>query len=39
MIAHWYRDLLFDGINSTDSTREENHLFVAYGLTPLNNTA
>jgi hypothetical protein len=39
MIVYWYRDLLLDGINSTNSTGEENHLFVAYGLTRLNNTA
>ncbi len=39
MIAHWYCDLLFNGINSTNSTGEENHLFVAYGLTPLKRTA
>jgi hypothetical protein len=37
-IAHWYRGLLLDGIISADSTVEENHLFAAYGLTPLNNT-
>jgi hypothetical protein len=39
MIVHWYRDLLLKGINSTDSIGEENHLFVAYGLTPLKDTA
>ncbi len=38
-IVHWYRDLLLEGINSTDSTGEENHLFAAYGLTPLKVTA
>jgi hypothetical protein len=38
-IVHWYRDLLLEGISSTNSTGEENHLFAAYGLTPLNNTA
>jgi hypothetical protein len=38
-IVHWYCDLLLKGISSTDSTGEENHLFAAYGLTPLNNTA
>jgi len=38
-IVHWYRDLLLEGINFTDSTGEENHIFTAYGLTPLKNTA
>jgi hypothetical protein len=37
--VHWYHDLLLKGINSTDSTGEENHLFAAYGLTPLKDTA
>jgi hypothetical protein len=38
-IVHWYRDLLLDSRHSTGSTGEENYLFVAYGLTPLNNSA
>ena len=38
-IVHWYRDLLLEGINSTNSTGEENHIFAAYGLTPLKDTA
>jgi len=38
-IVHWYHDLLLEGTNSTDSTGEENHIFAAYGLTPLNDTA
>jgi hypothetical protein len=38
-IVHWYRDLLLKGINSTNSAGEENHLFAAYGLTPLKYTA
>jgi hypothetical protein len=38
-IVHWYCDLLLEGISSTDSTGEENHLFAAYGLTPLKDTA
>jgi hypothetical protein len=38
-IVHWYCDLLLKNISSTDSTGKENHLFAAYGLTPLNNTA
>jgi len=35
-IVHWYRYLLLEGINSTESTGEENHLLAAYGygLTP-----
>ena len=39
MIFHCYRDLLLEGTNSTDSTGEENHIFAAYGLTPLKVTA
>jgi hypothetical protein len=39
MIFHWYRDLLLEGTNSTGSTGEENHIFAAYGLTPLKVTA
>jgi hypothetical protein len=39
MIVHWYRDLLLEGINFTDSTGEENHIFQAYGITPLKDTA
>jgi hypothetical protein len=39
-IVHWYCDLLLEeGINSNDSTGEENHIFTAYGLTPLKNNA
>jgi len=38
-IVHWYRDLLLEGTNSTNSTGEENHIFVAYGLTSLKNNA
>jgi hypothetical protein len=38
-IVHWYRDLLLKGISSTNSTGKENHLFVAYGLTPLKDSA
>ncbi len=38
-IVHWYRDLLLEGISSTNSTGKENHLFAAYGLTPLKDTA
>jgi hypothetical protein len=39
-IVQWYRDLLLEGTNSTDSTGEENHIFAAYyGLTPLKDTA
>jgi hypothetical protein len=38
-IVHWYHDLLLKGISSTDCTGEENHLFAAYGLTPLKDTA
>jgi len=39
-IVHWYCDLVLEeGINSTDSTGEENHIFAAYGLTPLKNNA
>jgi len=38
-IVHWYRDLLLEDVNSTDSTRDENHLFAAHGLTPLEDTA
>ena len=38
-IVHWYRDLLLEGTNSTDSTGEENHIFAAYGLTPLKDNA
>jgi hypothetical protein len=38
-IAHRYPDRLLDGLHSTYSTGEENHLFTAYGLTPLNNSA
>jgi len=34
MLVHWYCDLLLEGINSTDTTGEENHIFAAYGLTP-----
>ena len=38
-IVHWYRDLLLEGTNSTDSTGEEKLIFEAYGLTPLKDTA
>ena len=38
-IVHWYSDLLLEGINSTNSAEEENHLFAAYGLTPIKDTA
>jgi hypothetical protein len=34
VIISWYRDLLFDGYHSTDSTGTDNHLFAAYGLYP-----
>ena len=39
-IVHWYCDLVLEeGINSTDSTGEENHIFAAFGLIPLKDTA
>ncbi len=38
-IVHWYRDLLLEGTNSTNSIGEENHIFAAYGLTPLKDNA
>jgi hypothetical protein len=38
-IVHWYSDLLLKGISSANSTGKENHLFAAYGLTPLKDTA
>jgi len=39
MIVHWYSDLLLEGTHPTNSTGEKNHLFAAYGLTLLNDTA
>ena len=37
-IVHWYRDLLLKGINFTNSTGEENHIFMAYMASPPSKT-